>query len=64
MQDPSLAPVQRLSTVPELAREWGVCERTIWRLIADGELEALRIRRAVRVTPESQSRYLRRARRK
>ena len=39
MQEKPSAPSERFSTVPELALEWGVCERTICRLIATGELK-------------------------
>ena len=37
-------------------------ERTVWRLIADGELEVHRINKSVRITSANASRYLERVR--
>ncbi|MFL5333100.1 MAG: helix-turn-helix domain-containing protein [Geminicoccaceae bacterium] len=51
-----------LHTVPVLARRMGVSERTVWRLIENGELAVHRIRRAVRVKEADLQRYLEHAR--
>ena len=54
--------LERLYTVREVAKLWNVSERTVRRLIGDGELEAHRIKKAVRITPANARRYLERVR--
>ena len=44
------ADVADVNTVPQVAEAFGVCAQTVRRLIASGELESVRIGRAVRVT--------------
>ena len=44
------AGVKDVNSVPEVAEAFGVCQQTIRRLIASGELESIHIGRAVRVT--------------
>ena len=39
-----------VNSVPEVAEAFGVCQQTIRRLIASGELESVHVGRAVRVT--------------
>jgi excisionase family DNA binding protein len=43
----------KLLRINEAAHDLAVSQRTIWRLIAAGELEAVNIGRAVRVTRAS-----------
>lgn len=57
----SLAP-PRLLRVAEVAELLGVCERTVRRLIAGGELRHHRIGHAVRVSEADLRAYLERAR--
>jgi len=44
---------RRLMTVPELAELSQQSERQVWRLIADGRLQARKIGSSTRVTPEA-----------
>lgn len=51
----------RLLTVAAVARRLNVSERTVWRLIASGELPALRLGgpgKATRVDPDELARWL------
>ena len=50
--------LERLYTVREVARLLIVSERTVWRLIANRDIEAHRINRSVRITPANTRRYL------
>ncbi len=47
-----------LLTVPETAAMLGVSDRTVWRLIGQGELALVRCNRAARVTAESIERFI------
>lgn len=49
---------QRLHRVPAVAKTLDVSEKTVWRMIADGRLERVKIGRSVRVTAESLERYI------
>ena len=40
---------EELLTVPQVAENWQVSQRTIRRMIADGRLSVIRIGRAVRI---------------
>jgi excisionase family DNA binding protein len=55
MKSPSLADwlPRRLMTVAEAAELLQQSPRQVWRLIADGRLQATRVGRSVRVTPEA-----------
>ena len=44
------AGVKDVCTVPEVAEAFGVCDQTVRRLIASGDLESFHVGRAVRVT--------------
>lgn len=44
------AGVKDVNTVREVAEAFGVCQQTIRRLIASGELDSVHVGRAVRVT--------------
>lgn len=46
-----------LRTVPEVAVELNVAERTVWRMIADGELASRKIRGARRIPDQELDRY-------
>jgi excisionase family DNA binding protein len=48
----------KLARVPEAAHEMAVSTRTIWRLIAQRELEAVRVGRSVRVVRASIDRFV------
>ena len=54
--------LERLYTVREVAKLWNVSERTVRRLIGDGELEVHRIKNTVRITSTNARRYLDRVR--
>ena len=47
-----------LETVAETAGHFGVSERTIWRLIAAGELPCVRIGRTVRIRPKDREAFI------
>jgi excisionase family DNA binding protein len=47
------SPSRRLWSVKETADSLGVSCRTIWRMIALGELKSVRIGRCVRILPAS-----------
>jgi excisionase family DNA binding protein len=38
-----------LLTVPDVARELGISERLVWRLIASGELKPVKVSRLTRI---------------
>ena len=42
--------VKDVNTVREVAEAFGVCQQTIRRLIASGEIDSIHVGRAVRVT--------------
>jgi excisionase family DNA binding protein len=48
----------RLVRIADAAAELALSQRSIWRLIANGELDAVRIGRSVRVTRESIDRLI------
>ncbi len=50
----------RLKTVAEVAAEWGVHRNTIHRLVARGDLRAVRVGRRLRFRPEDVRAYLER----
>ena len=50
--------VKDVNSVPEVAQAFGVCPQTIRRLIASGELECIRIGRAVRVTKKAMVEFI------
>jgi excisionase family DNA binding protein len=56
------ATLPRLLTVPQAAAALSVCERTIWRWIEAGEIEAHRIGRSVRIAEGELVRFLERHR--
>ncbi len=47
-----------LETVAETADQLGVSERTVWRLIADGDLPVVRFGGIVRVRPEDRVAFI------
>ena len=49
-----------LETVAETAKNLNVSERTVWRLIADGDLPVVRFGGTVRVRPEDREAFIRR----
>jgi excisionase family DNA binding protein len=56
--------LERLLTVPEVAQVLNSSERTVWRLLANGDLESNHINKLVRIKPEAVRRYLERSRSK
>ncbi len=48
-----------LETVAETADQLHVSERTVWRLIADGDLPVVRFGGTVRVRPEDREAFIR-----
>jgi excisionase family DNA binding protein len=48
----------RLLTVKDLAAEFQLSTRSIWRLIDSGQLAAVRIGRNVRITPAARDHFL------
>lgn len=52
---------RRFLTVPEVAAEWGVSERTIWSLVAKKRLPAVRFGRIVRIDRSDLEAFIRRA---
>ena len=48
-----------LETVAETAKNLNVSERTVWRLIADGDLPVVRFGGTVRVRPEDREAFIR-----
>jgi len=51
------AGVKDVNNVREVAEAFGVCQQTIRRLIASGELESVRVGRSVRVTRQAMIDY-------
>ena len=51
------ADLERLLSVAEVAEVMGICERTVRRRIASGDLPALRDGRALRVRPSDLRAY-------
>jgi excisionase family DNA binding protein len=51
-----------LLTVKQLAAEFQVSQRTVWRWIGDGDLVVHRFDRTVRITPADRDRFLARHR--
>lgn len=49
--------VKDVNNVREVAEAFGVCQQTIRRLIASGELESVRVGRSVRVTRQAMIDY-------
>jgi excisionase family DNA binding protein len=47
----------RLLRVPAVAEQLDMSTRTVWRLIADGQIEPLRIGRSVRFTQDALERF-------
>lgn len=47
-------------TYREAAASLGVCERTVWGLVRDGELSAIRIGRSVRIPVQALQDYVQR----
>jgi len=43
----------------EAAEAIGICERSVWQVIKDGRLKAIKIGRSVRITREELLRFLR-----
>jgi len=60
--DGALVPAKKLVPISVLARRWSVSDTTIKRLIEEGELKGIRIRRAYRVFMESVVEYEARSR--
>jgi hypothetical protein len=50
-----------LQRVHDVACEWGVCDRTVWRLIAKGELQTVKVGAATRITTKSKEAFLTKA---
>jgi hypothetical protein len=50
-------PIRRNFSIPEFAHSCGVSVRTMYREIAEGELETTKIRSRRVITPEQQDRY-------
>jgi excisionase family DNA binding protein len=50
--------LDRLLTYAEAAKVLGVCQRTVWQLVRDGELPAVRVRRAIRIRRRSLLAYI------
>lgn len=48
-----------LETVAKTAEQLNVSQRTIWRLIADGDLPVVRIGGVVRIRPEDREVFIR-----
>ncbi len=48
-----------LETVAETAKELNVSERTVWRLIKEGDLRVVRFSGVVRVRPEDREAFVR-----
>lgn len=44
---------KELLTVPQVAENWQVSERTVRRMIADGRLRVVRLGRSIRIPPEA-----------
>lgn len=42
------------------AERYDLCDRTLWRAIANGDLKCIRFGRAVRITPEQWRAYIER----
>lgn len=55
------AMTNRLLTIGQVASRLRVSDRTIYRLIASGELRIVKVRGATRIHPAQVSAYLRRA---
>lgn len=53
--------MDRLLTIPQVASQLRVSERTVYRLISSGDLRPLKVRGATRVHPAQIRAYLRRA---
>jgi excisionase family DNA binding protein len=53
----------RLLKVPQVATILGVSDKTVWRLVASGELPSVKIGQARRVVPEDLAAYIARLRR-
>ncbi len=52
-------PFEQLLTVTDVSKHCQVCDKTVRRWIKDGELDAVRLGRAVRVRPEAHERFIR-----
>jgi excisionase family DNA binding protein len=52
--------VGSLLTVKQVAAMLGVSSRTVWRMIAEGQLKAVRVRGCTRVYLQSVEEYLKR----
>jgi excisionase family DNA binding protein len=51
-------PANQLLTVPEVARQCGICVRSVWTLIKSGKLRSLKIGKSVRVRPTDMEAFL------
>jgi len=47
-----------LLRVPQVAERLGVSPKTVWRLVAAGEIESVKIGRARRIAPEDIAAYV------
>lgn len=54
----SLAFIERLLTYKQAGELLGVTERTVWTLVSDGELPAVRFGRSVRIDPADLRAYI------
>jgi len=55
---PTLGIVEKLLTYKQAGELLGVTERTVWTLVADGELPAVRFGRSVRIDPADLRAYI------
>lgn len=47
-----------LMTVRQVAEALGVCDKTVYRMISDGQLKAVRVRNAWRVSADELKRFV------
>lgn len=45
--------MQRLMTIPQFCRAYGVCRTTAYKLIKDGKIERVKVGRAARIVVET-----------
>jgi excisionase family DNA binding protein len=55
---PEYAAARSLLRVPEVASRLSLTERTVWRLLASGDLPSVRIGRSVRISPRDLEQFL------
>jgi len=58
LKDESTPGSRRYHSVPHIAREIDMTDAMVYKLIAEGVLEAIRYRRMIRVTDESYQNFL------